>query len=204
MISCLRRLSLVACAATLGLSLAPAAQAVPLIGIEGSAAAFLDYTLEGNSARVPAGSMGLTLEASGAAFGLLDLSGRYMSNFATQANLAEVVLRKEFSPLPMISFKPGIGYQGQNVFSTGWDHAPIGKVQVAVSPILSPIWFEGEANVSYPLALGRPVLGTMVGGYLSILPMVNIGVRYLGYRDLNVQTAPVDFGGLQIGLRATI
>ncbi len=204
MISCLRRLSLFACAATLGLSLAAPAQAVPLIGIEASAAAYLDYTLEGNNPRVPAGSTGLTLEASGAGFGLFDLSGRYMTNFSTQANLAEVVLRREFSMLPMISVKPGIGYQGQNVFTPGWDHAPIGKLQAAFSPILSPIWFEGEASVAYPLALGRPVLGTMIGGFVSILPMVNVGVRYLGYRDLNVQTAPVDFGGLQIGLRATI
>jgi hypothetical protein len=204
MISCLRRLSLLACAATLGMGLAAPASAVPLIGIEGSAAAFLDYTMQGNNGQVPAPSTGLTLEASGAAFGLLDLSGRYMTNFSTQANLAEVVLRKEFSMLPMISIKPGVGYQGQNVFTPSWDHAPIGKLQAAFSPILSPIWFEGEANVSYPLTLGRPVLGTMVGGYFSILPMVNVGVRYLGYRDLNEQPAPVDFGGLQIGLRATI
>lgn len=204
MISCLRRLSFMAIAATLGASLAAPAHAVPLIGIEGSAAAFLDVTMEGNNPRVPSGSTGLTLEASGAAFGLFDVSGRYMTNFSSQANLAEVVLRKEFSMLPMISIKPGVGYQGQNVFTPGWDHAPIGKLQAAFSPILSPIWFEGEANVSYPFALGRPVLGTMIGGYFSVLPMVNLGVRYLGYRDLSTQTVPVDFGGLQIGLRATI
>ena len=204
MISCLRRLSLLACAAALGASFAAPAQAVPLFGIEGSAAAFLDYTTQSRNAQVPAGSTGLTLEASGAALGLFDFSGRYMSNFTTQANLAEVILRKEISMLPMISLKPGLGYQGQTVFGTTWDHAPIGKLQAAFSPILSPIWFEGEANVSYPLALGRPVLGTMIGGYFSVLPMVNLGVRFLKYQDLGTQTAPVDFGGLQIGLRATI
>lgn len=204
MISCPRRLSLAACVAALGMGLAAPAQALPLIGIEGSAAAFFDYALQGNGGQVPAGSTGLTLEASGAAFGLLDLSGRYMTNFGSQANLAEVVLRKEISPLPMLSVKPGIGYQGQNVFAgTAFDHAPIGKVQAAFTPPL-PLWFEAEANVSYPLDLGRPVLGGMVGGYVSFLPMVNLGVRYLNYRDLDPQPAPVDFGSLQIGLRATI
>lgn len=205
MISCLRRLSLVACAATLGVSLAAPAQAVPLIGIEGSAAAFFDYALQGNASQVKAGSTGMTLEVSGAAFGLLDMSGRYMTNFGSQANLAEVVLRKEISPLPMLSVKPGIGYQTQNVFAANaYDHAPLGKVQAAFTPVLSPIWFEAEANVSYPLNLGRPVLGGMVGGYISFLPMLNLGVRYMNYRDLDPQPAPVDFGSLQIGLRATI
>lgn len=204
MISCLRRLSLLACAGTLGLTLAAPAGAVPLIGLEGSAAAFLDYTLSSNNARMPAGSTGLTLEASGAAFGLLDLSGRAMTNFSTQANLAELVLRKEISMLPMISLKPGIGYQGQNVFGTAWDHAPIGKVQALLTPVLSPIWFEGELSASYPLDLGRPVVGSMLGGYMSVFPMVNLGIRYLGYRELNPQTPLLDFGSLQIGLRATI
>ena len=205
MISCLRRLSLAACAATLGLSLASPAQAVPLIGVEGSAAAYLDYALQGNGAQVPTGSTGATLEASGAAFGLLDLSGRYMTNFSTQANLAEVVLRKEISPLPMLSVKPGLGYQGQTMFATGgWDQGPIGKVQAAFTPVLSPIWIEAEANASYPLTLNRPVVGGMVGGYIAFLPMLNLGIRYLNYRDLDAQTAPVDFSSLQIGLRATI
>lgn len=204
MISSLRRLSVFTCAATAGLGLALPVQAVPLIGIEASGGVYLDTILEGNNPQTPGGSTGLTLEATGAGFGLFDFSGRYMSNFSTQANLAEVVLRREYSGLPMISIKPGIGYQGQNVFTPQWDHAPVGKIQAAFSPILSPVWFEGEASLSYPFALGRPVVGTMIGGFVSLLPMVSVGVRYLGYRDLDVQAAPVDFGGLQIGLRATI
>ncbi len=204
MISYLRRLSMLACAATLGLGLAAPADAVPLIGVEASGAAFLGLTVGGNNTQVPSGSPTLMLEASGAALGLVDLSGRYMSAFTTGANLMEVVLRKEFSMLPMLSVKPGVGYQGQNVFTTALDHAPMAKLQVVFSPLLSPIWFEGEANVSYPLTYGRPVSGTMLGGYMALLPMMNVGVRYVGYRDLNAPATPNDFGGLQIGLRAAI
>lgn len=217
MISCLRRLSLRACVATLGsvalgsvtlgsvtLGVAAPAVAVPLVGIEASGGAYLGFTSMGNNPRFPSGSMSLALEAAGSAFGLLDASGRYMSNMGTSANLIELALRKEVSPLPMLSIKPSIGYQTQNVFTTGMDHAPQGKVYAAFSPFLLPAWAEAETSIAYPLALGRPVVGTMFGAYFAPLPVMSIGVRYLDYRDLSAQTAPVDFGGLQIGLRATI
>lgn len=205
MISCLRRLSLVACVASVGFA-APAI-AVPLVGVEASGGAYLGFTSMGNNSRFPSGSMSLTLEAAGSAFGLLDASGRYMSNFSSQANLIELALRKEVSPLPMLSIKPSIGYQTQNLFdaaNAGMDHAPQGKVYAAFSPFLLPAWAEAEVSVAYPLALGRPVMGTMFGAYFAPLPVVSVGVRYLDYRDTSAQTAPVDFGGLQIGLRATI
>lgn len=204
MISCLRRLSLLACAGALGATLAAPAQAVPLIGVEGSAAVYFDLIQQGNGGQVPAGSTGVTVEAGAAAFGMLDLSARYMTNFSTQANLVEGVLRTEISPLPMLSIKPGIGYQGQNVFATGFDHAPLAKVQAMFSPILSPIWAEAELSASYPLDRAQPVIGSTLGVNLAPLPFLSLGLRYLNYRELNAPNSPGDFGSLQIGLRATI
>jgi hypothetical protein len=114
---------------------------------------------------------------------------------------AEVGLRKELSFLPMISLKPGLFYQGQSVFSPSFDHGAAARIDLGVSPILSPLTFEGSAGVGFPLAYQHLLASYMVGANLSLFPMTSIGVRYRGYRDLAVTT---DVSVMELGLRVSI
>lgn len=170
------------------------AHAVPLIGVGASAGGHVGYMSGAKS--------GATFELDGNvdAFGF-DVAGNLLTRLGGSEMLAEVGLRKEVSFLPMISLKPGLFYQGQSLFSPSYDHGVGVRVDLGISPILSPLTFEGSAGVSYPLAYQHPLASYMLGANLSLFPMTSIGVRYRGYRDLAVTS---DISVMELGLRVTI
>lgn len=170
------------------------AQAIPLIGIGASAGGYVGFMSGAKS--------GATFELDGNvdAFGF-DVAGNLLTKMGGTEMLAEAGLRKELSFLPMISIKPGVFYQGQSLFSPTYDHGVGARVDLGISPILSPLTFEGSAGVSYPLSLQHPLASYMVGANLSLIPMTSIGVRYRGYRDLAVTS---DISVMELGLRVSI
>ncbi|MNX86757.1 hypothetical protein D3C86_1186540 [compost metagenome] len=134
------------------------------------------------------------------AFGF-DVAGNLISRLGSDEMLAEVGLRKELSFIPMISLKPGVFYQGQSLYSPTFDHGVGARVDLGLSPILSPLTFEGSVGVSYPLAYQHAIASYMLGANLSLIPMTSIGVRYRGYRDLAVTS---DISVMELGLRVSI
>lgn len=190
MISCLHRSAL---AATLAVALAAPAQAVPLIGIGASAGGYVNYS--------PSLGLGFDLDGS-AQLPFLDLTANAW--LAGTRQNAEIALRKEVSFLPMLSVRPGLGWHGTNFWNTGTElaHAPQASVLVSLTPILSPIWFEGSLNASYLLGPNLPVAGYMVGGYFAFLPIASLGLRLRGYQDLS--GGGRDFTGYEAGLRLSI
>lgn len=168
-----------------------AAQAIPLIGIGASAAGYAGV-----------GSRGLTVGADGNAevFGI-DAAGSVLSLPGQNGSLVELGLRKEFSFIPMLSVKPTVAYQGQSLFSTNFEHGLQGRLDVAFSPILSPIWFEGNYGYSYyPLAGNLLVNSYALGGYFSFLPMTSVGARYRAYTP----STGAALNTVEVGLRVTI
>lgn len=204
------RIAQVASFALAGLmGLQTSAQALPLLGVGAAGGGYLSYYVQGQG-QTPANTPGLTLEGSAEAFGLLDVSGVLMSNFSTRLAMAEVVLRKEFSMIPMLSLKPGIGYQGGNLLTGGLHNGPIAKLQGTFSPILLPLAVEAEVSGSYPLGMDGPYVGAMAGVVFSPLPLVSLGVRYRIYDFYSFDPTVVNvgfltsphIGGLEVGLRA--
>ncbi|MBO9540021.1 hypothetical protein J7643_05430 [bacterium] len=183
--------------ATIGFS-APA-QAVPLIGIGASAGAHIGY-LSGDKQGASISGPAFELDGNVDAFGF-DVAGNLISRLGSDEMLAEVGLRKELSFIPMISLKPGIFYQGQSLFSPTFDHGAGARVDLGLSPILSPLTFEGSVGVSYPLSYQHAIASYMLGANLSLIPMTSIGVRYRGYRDLAVTS---DISVMELGLRVSI
>lgn len=181
-------------AATLVATSVPA-QALPLIGIGASGGAYGGY--------MTGAKTGLSFELDGNAqiFGL-DAAGTVLGTLSGGGSLVEVGMRQELSFIPMISLKPMVGYQGNSLFGSSWDHAPVARLDVGFSPILSPIWFEGSVGASYPLALGSPVVSYLAGGYLAFLPIASVGLRYRGYDNLG--NAAGKFNVLELGLRVSI
>lgn len=172
---------------------APAAQAIPLLGIGASAGAFGGAFLGGP------GGLAYDVDASAQALGF-DVAGTYLGSSAKQ--LLEVGLRSELSFLPMLSVKPMVGYQAQSFFGSALDHAPLVRLDLGFSPILSPVWFEATGGASYPLALGKPVIEYSATGYFALLPVASVGLRYRGFQVLN--TTGSDFGSIEAGLRVNI
>lgn len=184
----------------LGVASVPqSAQAIPLIGIGAQGGAYLGVLTGARQ-----GNAGFELEGAGQAFGF-DVAGNMLGQLTgAPGNLLEVGVRQELSFIPMVSVKPMIGYQGQNFFtpSGSWDNAPLARLDLAFSPILSPIWFDGNVGVSEPLSTLRPIGEYMVGGYFSFLPIASVGLRYRGYRELQGGTR--DFNAVELGLRVSI
>lgn len=177
-------------------SFAPAARAIPLLGVGAGGGAYLGWLTGSQS------GLGVDVDLNAQALGM-DVTANYLGAPGTNAFLAEAGLRTELSFLPMLSIKPMIGYQGQTFFQPGkLDHAPLVRLDLGFSPILSPIWFEANAGASYPLGLGQPVLEYMAGGYFALLPMASVGARYRGYQLL--QASSGGFGSVEVGLRVNI
>lgn len=171
------------------------AHALPLLGIGASAGAYSGWMSGPKS--------GLSFELDGSAQVLgLDAAGTVVGTLDGGSSLVEVGMRQELSFLPMISLKPMVGYQGNSLFGASWDHAPVARLDVGFSPILSPIWFEGNAGVSYPLTLGAPVMSYLAGGYLAFLPIASVGLRYRGYDILS--STGGKYNVLELGLRVSI
>lgn len=185
---------LLALGLALGVGLMPtAAQAIPLIGIGASAAGF-----------VGVGSGGATVGVDGNAEVLgLDAAGAILTRPGQNGSLVELGLRKEFSFIPMLSVKPLVGYQGQSFFNAtnDLDHGLQGRIDVAFSPILSPIWFEGNYGYTfYPLATNKLVNSYAVGGYFAFLPLASVGARYRSFSELG----GAGLNTVELGLRVTI
>lgn len=183
---------LVAAGLALGAVLSPAAaHAIPLIGIGASAAGYVGY-----------GSRGATVGADGNAevFGI-DAAGAILTLPGQNGSLVELGLRKELSFIPMLSVKPTVAYQGQSLFTAAFDHGLQGRLDVAFSPILSPIWFEGNYGYSYyPLAGNMLVNSYALGGYFALLPLASVGARYRSYSASNGS----GLNTVELGLRVTI
>lgn len=174
--------------------LAPcAAHAIPLIGIGASAAAF-----------VGAGNRGLTVGADGNAevWGI-DAAGAVLATPGNSGSLVQLGLRKELSFIPMLSVKPTLAYEGQSFFQAdnSFQHGLQGRLDVAFSPILSPIWFEGTYGYSYyPLAGNLLVNSYALGGYFAFLPIASVGARYRSFNPLSGS----GLNTVELGLRVTI
>jgi hypothetical protein len=193
-----RRNVLIAATLLGGVAIAAPAQAIPLIGIGASGGAYVGVLTNKQS------GFAFELEGSGQALGL-DVAGNLLGNMGAGGKQLEVGLRKELSFIPMVSVKPMVGYQGQSFFTGTWDHAPLARLDLGFSPILSPVWFDGTVGVSYPFGFGHPVGQAMIGGNLALLPLASIGVRYRTYQDLSGSTGGSrDFGAVEVGLRVTI
>lgn len=183
---------LVAAGLALTAALTPAAaHAIPLIGIGASAAGYAGV-----------GSRGMTVGVDGNAevFGI-DAAGAVLAFPGQNGSLVELGLRKELSFIPMLSVKPTVAYQGQSVFQANFEHGLQGRLDVAFSPILSPIWFEGNYGYSYyPLAGNLLVNSYALGGYFAFLPLASVGARYRSYNPLSGG----GFNTVELGLRVTI
>lgn len=185
---------LLAVGAALTALLTPAtAHAIPLIGIGASAAGYAGV-----------GNRGLTVGADGNAevFGI-DAAGSVLTLPGQNGSLVELGLRKEFSFIPMLSVKPTIAYQGQSLFQAdqSFQHGAQARLDVAFSPILSPIWFEGNYGYSYfPLAGNTLVNSYALGGYFAFLPLASVGARYRSYSVMG----GAGFNTVELGLRVTI
>lgn len=183
---------LVAAGLALGVALAPAAaHAIPLIGIGASASGYAGVSSRGLSVGVDGNAEVLGIDAAGSALALPGQTG----------SLLELGLRKEMSFIPMLSVKPTLAYQGQNLFQADFAHGLQGRLDVAFSPILSPIWFEGSYGYSYyPMAGNMLVNSYALGGYFAFFPLASVGARYRAYNPLT----GAGFNTVELGLRVTI
>ncbi|HEY9855155.1 MAG TPA: hypothetical protein V6D05_05410 [Stenomitos sp.] len=185
---------LLAAGVALTAALTPAAaHAIPLIGIGASAAGY-----------VGAGNRGVTVGADGNAevFGI-DAAGSILTLPGQTGSLVELGLRKELSFIPMLSVKPTLAYQGQSLFQAdnSFQHGLQGRLDVAFSPILSPIWFEGNYGYSYyPLANNTVINSYALGGYFAFLPLASVGLRYRSFNPLS----GAGLNTVELGLRVTI
>ncbi|HEY9899005.1 MAG TPA: hypothetical protein V6D00_07475 [Pantanalinema sp.] len=187
--------AVLAASAVVATALCAPAQAIPLIGIGASAGGHVGY-MSSSAVSGPTFELDGNVEAFG-----FDVAGNLLTRMGGSEMFGEVGLRKELSFLPMISLKPGVFYQGQSLFSPTYDHGVAARVDLGLSPILSPLTFEGSAGVGFPLAYQHALATYMLGANLSLFPMTSIGVRYRGYRDLAVTT---DISVMELGLRVTI
>lgn len=187
-------LGAVLAATTVVAALAAPAQAIPLLGIGASAGGHVGYMSGAKS--------GATFEMDGNvdAFGF-DVAGNMLTRMGGSEMFTEVGLRKELSFLPMVSFKPGVFYQGQSLFSPTYDHGVAARVDLGLSPVLSPLTFEANAGVGFPFGLQHALATYMVGANLSLFPFTSFGVRYRNYRDL---AATTDISLMELGLRVSI
>jgi hypothetical protein len=152
----------------------PAGPASALPGLDISAGLYGAYDLGGKG-------FGADLDAY-LGTPILKVSGHYLT--LAGSNLAEAVLRFEPLPVPFISVRPGVGYQGNSFFKAGaFDHAPLGSLAVGVAIPLVPVSADAEVNASYPLSLGQPVFGYSANVNVFPIPLlpVAISARYRGY-----------------------
>ncbi len=186
---------LLAAGLALGVALAPAAaQAIPLIGVGASASGYAGWASGSRS------GMTVGVDANAEVFGI-DAAGSVFSMPGQNGSLLELGLRKEMSFIPMLSVKPTLAYQGQNMFQADFSHGLQGRLDVAFSPILSPIWFEGSYGYSYhPFANNLLINTYALGGYFAFFPLASVGARYRAWNPLS----GAGFNTVELGLRVTI
>ncbi len=126
--------------------------------------------------------------------------------------VVEGVLRWELSA-PFLTIRPGIGYQGNTLFSTlsgrslapgTLDSAPYGNVWVTLSPPVVPLTFDAAVGASYPIGLRSTVVDYMAGVTFFPLPLVPVGLsaRYRGYTVATAGSPAIS--AVELGLRVKL
>lgn len=189
---------MVAVASLVAISL-PAAPALALPGLEINAGLYGAFDLNAGTAN----PFGADLDAF-LGTPILKASGHLLG--VGRGAVGEAVLRFEPLPLPVLGIRPGVGYQGNTLFKGDGtlDHAPYGSVLVNASIPLLPVSADMEVGVSYPLALGQPVLGYSANVNVFPIPLLPLGIsaRYRGYA-VGSGFAPV-MGAVEGGLRVSL
>lgn len=151
--------------ASLGMVSQPAS-ALPLIGVGANVGVGGHWPLNNSG---PALSATADVDLFGTMVGL-----HYWNQFATGSNYMSGHLRKNLSPVPMISLAPGIG----GVFTNG-AAGPLVNFTAGFSPLLLPASAEVSVGAAYVNA--SMLLPYSAGIKLSLIPFTAFALRYRGW-----------------------
>lgn len=167
------------------------AQALPFVGVEAGAdgAYFMQHP-----ANAPA--FGGTLMARVEALGF-EADGH--QTYLSDRQYSQLFVRTSLLPIPMFTFKPGIGIIQQNLFTAGPSSYALGVgIRAGFAPLLLPVTVDGAVDFGLDTT-GLAVTSVSAGANLSLIPFTAIHAGLRAY-----SRGQQSFGGPEIGLRVRI
>lgn len=161
---------------------AASAHAIPLLDVGAGAGAAVHF---------PGGSPALSLTGEANLRGIV-LGAQYWTQFGTAQSYLQAAVRKDLSPVPMISVAPGVGVAGMN-----GSFGPLGNVTASFSPFLLPVSLEASAGAAY--LNSAAVLPYHAGIKFSPLPFTALALRYRGWAGASALGQGPEVG-LEIGI----
>jgi hypothetical protein len=198
MISPSFRRSRLAAIALVVLAAIPASPALALPGLDLSAGLYGAYNLNASANAAWGADLDAYLGTP-----ILKVSGHVLT--VSGSTIGEASLRFEPLPLPVLSLRPGLGYQGVAAAgSSALSHALYPSLAVAIGIPLVPVSADLEVGAGIPTTL-QPLLS--YAGSINIFPIpllpLAISGRYRGYQGTGTGSGPTLStveGGLRVAL----
>jgi hypothetical protein len=144
------------------------------------------------AAHLANGAFAYDVNAEANLFGWV-VAGQYWNQPSTARTLMGLGLRKNVSPVPMLSVAPGV-----NVLSWNGAAGPGVNLTGTFSPFLLPVSFEAQAGAAYLMNSGT-LFPYYVGAKASLFPFTAFALRYRGWTGAGVNVSGPELG-IEVGI----